>query len=284
MAGDDGAVAEGSGAAPDPWGPLRRHTPARVGLGRTGHALPLRHVLDFQLAHAQARDAVHQPVDFAALRAGLAGRPVVEVRSAAADRGVYLRRPDLGRRLDPRDAERLEGREGLDGPEGGALVIVVADGLSATAVHRHALPLLEELWPLLGAVDPSLGDGGPGVPVVLASQARVALGDEIGALLGARLVLVLIGERPGLSAADSLGAYLTYGPRPGRSDAERNCVSNIHPPAGLGHGAAARVLASLLERSLRLGVSGVALEGGTPEGEPGVAGGPAGGELPAGGR
>ncbi|MGW1465122.1 ethanolamine ammonia-lyase subunit EutC [Streptomyces sp. NPDC002308] len=249
---------EESGRA-DLWEPLRRHTPARVGLGRTGHALPLRHLLEFQAAHALARDAVHRAVDFDALRTGLTGHPVAEVRSAAPDRAAYLRRPDLGRRLHPDDGPRLAGL-----PGGGTLV-VIADGLSATAVQLHALPLLEALVPLLG------GDGGSGagreaVPVVLASQARVALGDEIGERVGARLVLVLIGERPGLSAADSLGVYLTYGPRTGRRDAERNCVSNIHPPAGLGYRAAAHTVASLVAGAERLGLSGVALSGEEPAG------------------
>ncbi|MGW2279951.1 ethanolamine ammonia-lyase subunit EutC [Streptomyces sp. NPDC001770] len=254
------------------WEPLRRHTPARVGLGRTGHALPLRHLLEFQAAHALARDAVHQAVDFDALRTGLTGHPVAEVRSAAPDRAAYLRRPDLGRKLHPDDGPRLAGL-----PGGGTLV-VIADGLSATAVQLHALPLLEALVPLLGGGGGGDGDEGArggreAVPVVLASQARVALGDEIAERVGARLVLVLIGERPGLSAADSLGVYLTYGPRTGRRDAERNCVSNIHPPAGLGYRAAARTVASLVAGAERLGLSGVALSGEDPAGP---------GALPAG--
>ncbi|MFF7364574.1 ethanolamine ammonia-lyase subunit EutC [Streptomyces sp. NPDC008125] len=272
---DTGEAAENG---PGLWEPLRRHTPARVGLGRTGHALPLRHLLEFQAAHALARDAVHRAVDFDALRTGLTGHPVAGVRSAAPDRAAYLRRPDLGRRLHPDDGPRLAGL-----PGGGTLV-VIADGLSATAVQLHALPLLEALVPLLGE-DTGEGTGsgtgaGEGtragreaVPVVLASQARVALGDEIGERVGARLVLVLIGERPGLSAADSLGVYLTYGPRSGRRDAERNCVSNIHPPAGLGYRAAARTVASLVAGAKRLGLSGVALSGEEPAGP---------GALPAG--
>ncbi|WP_328722650.1 ethanolamine ammonia-lyase subunit EutC [Streptomyces sp. NBC_00247] len=246
--------------SPDPWEPLRLHTPARVGLGRTGHGLPVRHLLEFQAAHAQARDAVHQAVDFAALRPGLTGHPVAEVRSAAPDRAAYLRRPDLGRRLHREDGPRLAGL-----PGGGTLV-VIADGLSATAVRRHALPLLDELVPLLTGGSGERGGGRESVPVVLASQARVALGDEIGERVGARLVLVLIGERPGLSAADSLGVYLTYAPRTGRRDAERNCVSNIHPPAGLGYRAAAHTIASLAEGAQRLGLSGVALVGEEPGG------------------
>ncbi|MFF2408028.1 ethanolamine ammonia-lyase subunit EutC [Streptomyces sp. NPDC058092] len=233
------------GERPDLWGPLRLHTPARVGLGRSGNALPVRRLLEFQLAHAQARDAVHQPVDFRSVRESLTGLPIVEVRSSAPDRTAYLRRPDLGRRVHPADLARLLEVGACD------LVVVVADGLSATAVHRHAAPLLEELRPRLGSVGTA--------SVVLASQARVALGDEIGERVGARLVVVLIGERPGLSAADSLGAYLTYAPRIGRLDAERNCLSNIHPPTGLGYRTAARALASLMARSLRLGLSGVGL-------------------------
>lgn len=242
-------------SGPGLWESLRRHTPARVGLGRVGHGLPLRHLLEFQVAHAQARDAVHQAVDLGALRAGLTGHPVAEVRSAAPDRATYLRRPDLGRTLRPEDGPLLAGL-----PGGGPLV-VIADGLSATAVQRHALPLLDALVPLLAG---SGGGGREALGVVLASQARVALGDEIGERVGARLVLVLIGERPGLSAADSLGVYLTYGPRRGRRDAERNCVSNIHPPAGLGYATAARTIASLVDGALRLGLSGVALAGEEP--------------------
>ncbi|MFD3655452.1 ethanolamine ammonia-lyase subunit EutC [Streptomyces sp. NPDC058620] len=232
-------------ARPDLWDPLRRFTPARVGLGRSGGALPVRPLLEFQLAHAQARDAVHLPVDFRSVREAAAGLPLTEVRSSAPDRTTYLRRPDLGRRVHPDDLPLLPE------PGGHELVLVVADGLSATAVHRHAAPLLAQLRPRLAA----FGD----LSVVLASQARVAIGDEIGERVGARLVVVLIGERPGLSAADSLGVYLTYAPRVGRRDSERNCLSNIHPPNGLGYEAAARALASLMTRSLRLGLSGVAL-------------------------
>ncbi|WP_328909169.1 ethanolamine ammonia-lyase subunit EutC [Streptomyces sp. NBC_00234] len=232
--------------SPDLWDPLRRYTPARVGLGRSGAALPVRRLLEFQLAHAQARDAVHLPVDFRSVREAADGLPVVEVRSSAPDRTTYLRRPDLGRRVHPDDLALLPE------PDGCELVVVVADGLSAAAVHRHAGPLLTELRPRLAAFG--------AVPVVLASQARVAIGDEIGERVGARLAVVLVGERPGLSAADSLGVYLTYAPRVGRRDSERNCLSNIHPPTGLGHEAAARALASLITRSLRLGLTGVGLQ------------------------
>ncbi|MFE6977343.1 ethanolamine ammonia-lyase subunit EutC [Streptomyces sp. NPDC057682] len=230
---------------PELWEPLRRRTPARIGLGRTGAGLPVGRLLEFQAAHALARDAVHTPVDFSALRAGLTGHRVVEVRSAAPDRATYLRRPDLGRRVRPDDAGLLSGVRADE------LVFVVADGLSATAVGAHALPLLKELRPLLGPLGTA--------PVVLASQARVALGDEVGERTGARLVVVLIGERPGLSAADSLGVYVTYGPRVGRRDSERTCLSNIHPPGGLGHRAAAVALANLVERALRQGATGLAL-------------------------
>jgi len=249
--------------AADPWAPLRPYTPARIGLGRTGDAPPLRSVLDFQMAHARARDAVRAPLDTAALLAGLEGMPALEVRSQAPDRGTYLRRPDLGRRLDPACLPAL--------PRGGwDVVFVLADGLSATAVQRHAPPLLRALLPALGGLRVA--------PVVVAREARVALGDEIGATMGAGLAAVLIGERPGLSVADSLGAYLTHAPRGGRRDAERNCVSNIHPHGGLSYAAAAGKIAWLLREALRRGLTGVALkdeqpvlEGGT--GAPALGGG-----------
>jgi len=229
----------------DPWHGLRRSTPARIGLGRAGDALPLEAVLDFQLAHARARDAVHTPLDLAALADGLEGLDHVSVRSQAADRGTYLRRPDLGRRLDPACA--------VDLPAGGwDAVFVLADGLSAKAVQLHAVPLLRSVLVKL-----------PGwriAPVVLASQARVALGDDIGGALGATLCAMLIGERPGLSVADSLGVYLTYGPRTGRRDSERNCISNIHPSGGLTYEMAATKLAWLMTEARQRRLTGVDLK------------------------
>lgn len=237
--------------SPDPWSELRRHTAARIALGRAGASLPTAEWLRFALAHAQARDAVHLPFDDEALAAALSdhGFETLRLESAAADRATYLRRPDLGRRLSGRSAALLQALT----PAPCDLALVVGDGLSARAVHEHALPLLLELRPRLEADAVALG------AVALVRQCRVALGDEVGALLGARAVLVLLGERPGLSSPDSLGAYLTWAPRPGRSDAERNCVSNIRP-AGQPPAEAARRLAWLLAGARRLGASGVVLK------------------------
>ncbi len=237
--------------APDPWQALRRHTAARIALGRAGASLPTAEWLRFALAHAQARDAVHAALDEAALAAQLAAHDFASVcvESAASDRATYLLRPDLGRRLSARSAALLPALAGA----GCDLAVVVGDGLSASAAQTQALPLLLELRPGLAQ------QGLVTAPVVLARQARVALGDEVGALLGAHAVLVLIGERPGLSSPDSLGAYLTWAPQPGRSDAQRNCVSNIRP-AGLSYAEAARKLAWLLGAARRLGATGVALK------------------------
>lgn len=238
---------------PGPWDALRRFTSARIGLGRTGASLPTAEVLRFGLAHAAARDAVHLPLDVAVLADALQaahGRSVI-VHSRATDRATYLLRPDLGRRLDEASATQLSTTSALRG-DGYDLAIVVADGLSPIAVQRHAPGLLDALRTLL----PSTWYI---APPVIACQGRVALGDEIGELLGARLLLMLIGERPGLSSPDSLGAYLTWAPRIGRSDAERNCVSNIRP-AGLDYVAAARRIAWLLGESHRLQLSGVSLK------------------------
>ena len=234
----------------DRWDGLRRFTPARIALGRTGVSLPTREVLKFSLAHAQARDAVHLPLDVTALANELsaAGFSPRTVHSTAADRAAYLRRPDLGRRLDEASRKSLS----LDAPTPGArLAIVVADGLSSLAVARHTGAFLLALRTHI----PDLME----MPLVIASQGRVALGDEIGALLGVEQVVVLIGERPGLSSPDSLGIYLTYGPRLGLSDAERNCISNVRPE-GLDYASAARKLAYLIDGARRLGASGVALK------------------------
>ncbi|MCV2370377.1 ethanolamine ammonia-lyase subunit EutC [Roseateles oligotrophus] len=236
--------------APDPWSELRRHTPARLGLGRAGTSLPTRELLDFGAAHAQARDAVLLPLDVAGLSTELSGVGLecLSVQSQASNREVYLRRPDLGRRLA---AENVEGLQAL-AAEPVDLAIVLGDGLSAIATQRHAAALLVQLKQVLG-------ERLTWAPLVIATQARVALGDEIGALLGARAVLMLLGERPGLSSPDSLGAYLTFGPRVGRNDAERNCVSNIRPE-GLAPDLAAKRLAWLLQEALRRRLSGVALK------------------------
>ncbi len=224
---------------------LRTVTQARVLLGRAGQGLPTRALLDFQLDHARARDAVHRALEPAGF-AEAVHLPVIEVRSRVATRAEYLHRPDLGRRLDPQDVARLS----VTGDE---LAIIVADGLSAPAVHRHAASLVVALIARL-----------PGwriAPIVLATQGRVALGDEIGELMGVDCALMLIGERPGLSAPDSLGAYLTWQPRIGRMDSERNCVSNIRPPHGLSYEIAADAIAALVTAARQRRLTGVHLRG-----------------------
>lgn len=233
------------------WDRFSLVTRARIGLGRSGDALPTQHLLDFQYAHASARDAVTARPDFNALAAQLAQTPVLRVHSAAPDRSVYLRRPDLGRKLASDSALLLP-----QGPYDA--VFVIADGLSASAVQQHAVPMLMAATARL--LDWHLG------PVVLAEQARVALGDEVGALMGATMVVVLIGERPGLSVPNSLGAYLTYAPQVGRRDSERNCISNIHGD-GWSYGAAAEKLQWLMARARTLRLTGVELK----EDAPGVA-------------
>ena len=242
----------------DSWTALRRHTAARIALGRSGASLPTREVLAFELAHAQARDAVLGRLDPVALRQALAadGWPVLEARSRAPDLAAYLARPDWGRRLDPASLQMLAGQ----GIERADLAVVIGDGLSAAAVQQHAVPLLQALRPLLPGLE--------WAPLVIASGARVALADEIGQQFGARCALILIGERPGLSSPDSLGAYLTWEPRLGRSDAERNCVSNIRPQ-GLGYAAAAAQLAALVTACLQRGRSGVGLQYAAPPALPG---------------
>ncbi|HJV93805.1 MAG TPA: ethanolamine ammonia-lyase subunit EutC, partial [Azonexus sp.] len=217
---------------PDPWSALRQHTPARIALGRSGDSLPTQALLEFGLAHALARDAVHLPLDAAALAAALdaAGLPHLAVHSQAVDRSAYLRRPDLGRQLTA-DSQAVLEKAALAPTAAPDLAFVIADGLSSLAVSRHALPLLHACLELL--------PGWSMAPVIIAEQARVALGDAIGAALGAGTVVVLIGERPGLSSPDSLGIYLTHRPRPGLSDADRNCISNVRPE-GLPYEAAAR--------------------------------------------
>jgi ethanolamine ammonia-lyase small subunit len=231
---------------------LRSLTPARVALGRSGASVPTRALLDFTLDHARARDAVHAAFDAPRLVADLRalGLVVTEARSRAVERRDYLRRPDLGRQLDAGSVEALT--RSASGPC--PLAVVIGDGLSAAAVHAHAAALMTRLMRLLAADDDvAIGH------VVVASGVRVALGDEIGAILGARMVLTLIGERPGLSAPDSLGAYLTFAPKPGRTDAERNCVSNIHK-AGLSYDEAAFKIAWLVREGLGREVTGVALK------------------------
>ncbi len=262
------APAAGSGSAPvtdalviaDPWQQLRRYTDARIALGRAGASLPTGAHLAFQLAHARARDAVHHPLDVALLTAALrdagalppAGVVEPALVSAAGDRATYLQRPDLGRRLDDASRAALAAHRPADGSRRG-LAIVIADGLSALAVERQAAPVLAAALPRLAA------DGVTFAPLVIVAQGRVAIGDEIGDALGAECVVVLIGERPGLSSPDSMGLYLTWHPRAGLDDASRNCISNVRP-AGLQADAAAAKLAYLVGEARRRGVSGVALK------------------------
>jgi ethanolamine ammonia-lyase small subunit len=236
----------------DPWAQLKSFTQARIALGRVGSSLPTREVLDFSLSHALARDAVHLALDTQTLIAQIQAALAVEVlhiHSQAQDRAAYLLRPDWGRQLSEASRQRLSLlpiETAID------LLLVVADGLSSLAVQNHALPLLEEIRKQAPA-EWYLG------PLVVASQARVALADEIGEQLGARMVAILIGERPGLSSPDSLGVYLTHQPKSGRSDAERNCISNIRP-GGLDYAAAAKKLLWLAKEARRLNMSGVALK------------------------
>ena len=265
---------------PDPWTQLQRFTPARIALGRAGASQPTAALLSFALAHAKARDAVHEPLQVAEMAAQLdsAGMVAIMVHSRAADRETYLRRPDLGRRLNDESRSRLlaitegwrpiaavsdeRGDGNSDKTRNVAnadsvihatvdLAWVIADGLSAKAAMRHAVPLIEATMPMLASLTVA--------PVIIVEQGRVALGDEIGELLNARLIAVLIGERPGLSSPDSLGVYLTWQPRVGCTDAQRNCLSNIRPE-GLAYSAAAFKLSYLIKGANRLGLTGVALK------------------------
>jgi ethanolamine ammonia-lyase small subunit len=241
----------------DPENPLlelRRLTPARIALGRTGTSMPTSAQLDFQYAHAQARDAVHLPFDSAGLSSQLAerGRASLLLHSAATDRNSYLQRPDLGRKLSDESAQTLRDYA-LANPGGVDLAIVVADGLSALAVHRHTLPFLARME------DQIVNDGWSVSPVILVEQGRVAVADEIGELLGAKMVVILIGERPGLSSPDSLGLYFTYNPKVGLTDAYRNCISNVRLE-GLSYGMAAHRLLYLMREACRRQLSGVNLK------------------------
>ncbi|HEY0292229.1 MAG TPA: ethanolamine ammonia-lyase subunit EutC [Hansschlegelia sp.] len=238
------------GAVPPPidlWSSMRQATSARIGLGRSGDAMPLKAVLDFQLAHAKARDAVHAPLDFDALEEQLAPYETIRVASLAPDRPTYLRRPDLGRRLDKESAAKLDAAQ-----RGYDIVFVLSDGLSSIGVQMHAAPMLRACMERLGDLKVA--------PIVIARQARVALSDDVGERLGARLAVSLIGERPGLSVAESLGVYLTYEPRVGRRDSERNCISNVHGLGGLSYDLAAEKLAWLARTALKLQLTGVKLK------------------------
>jgi ethanolamine ammonia-lyase small subunit len=236
----------------DPWGLLASRTEARIGLGRAGGSLRTESVLDLRLAHALAVDAVHAPFDVSGVQQALRSAVLETERLAtrAPDRGTYLLRPDLGRALEPRSAGLLREKAGAWGRRD--LAILVSDGLSATAAERHAAQTVAELARIL------TGRGWTLYPILIAPFARVKLQDEVGGILGARHSVILLGERPGLSAHDSLGAYLTFEPRAERSDADRNCVSNIRD-RGLRPGEAAREIAHLLLESRRLGLSGTRL-------------------------
>lgn len=238
----------------NPWLNLRNLTPARIALGRTGTSLPTSAQLDFQFAHAQARDAVHLAFDHQGIRAQLSerGRESLLLHSAAADRHSYLQRPDLGRRLDDASAQVLQDYAAAH-PGGVDLAIVVADGLSALAVHRHTLPFLARLEEQIAA------DGWSVSPIVLVEQGRVAVADEVAQRLGAKMSVILIGERPGLSSPDSLGLYFTYAPKVGLTDAYRNCISNVRLE-GLSYGMAAHRLIYLMREACRRQLSGVNLK------------------------
>jgi ethanolamine ammonia-lyase small subunit len=241
----------------DAWIALRRFTQARIALGRAGHAVPTAALLDFQLAHAEARDAVHFPWDieaFAGQVRGL-GAEALLLETPVGSRSEYLRRPDLGRILTGASRARL--RDVTAGAVDVALIIT--NGLSSTAVERHGMPLLQAI------VDGYRLRGFRLAPVSLVANGRVALLDDIGSILAARVAVIVVGERPGLSAADSLGIYLTFGPRPGNTDADRNCISNIRPPEGLGYEAAATKLLFLTGEAMRRGISGVALKDENPD-------------------
>jgi ethanolamine ammonia-lyase small subunit len=229
---------------------LQHLTEARIGLPRAGSSLSTQEVLRFDLDHARARDAVHLSFDAEAMVRGVRERELdcLSVHSIVKDRTEYLQRPDRGRRLNQQSHENLAAAGGKFD-----MALVIADGLSTRGVHENALPFLDVLLPYARDKSWALA------PVVVATQARVALGDEIGQLLGARLVAMLIGERPGLTSADSMGIYLTYGPRIGRTDAERNCISNVRK-GGLNHDRAAQLLVHLATRALQLQLTGVQLK------------------------
>ncbi|QJW89327.1 ethanolamine ammonia-lyase subunit EutC [Spirosoma taeanense] len=235
----------------DPWVFLQTHTSARIAQGRVGHSLPTRAWLDFQLDHAQARDAVYSQLDTAGLLGQLHAihpNPIL-LRSLATDRRMYLQRPDLGRRLDAVSERNLNAM----GTEPPTLSLVIADGLSATAINRHGIPVVTNL------VNEARKQGWLLAPFCLVEQGRVAIGDAIAHALGAEMVVVLIGERPGLSSPDSMGAYLTYAPRPGLTDESRNCISNIRPE-GLPYEFAVQKLMYLLTEMKTRRLSGVELK------------------------
>ena len=234
---------------PNPWDALKQFTDARIALGRAGSGLPTDEYLQFKLSHAQAKDAVWQAFDKEKIVQQLhnIGLEALTVDSLAGSKAEYLTRPDWGRQLSAHSIEKLKNK-----PFPSAVLFVVADGLSSKAVHAHAVPFIEHFLPYLNK-------SGQSFSCVVAEHARVALGDEIGQLLQAKIVILLIGERPGLSSPDSLGIYLTYQPRPGRLDSERNCISNVRPQ-GLNYEQAAFKLAWLVEQALAISCTGIGLK------------------------
>ena len=244
------------GSHADPWSNLTRFTAARIALGRAGSSLPTAPLLQFQLSHARARDAVERELDVPAIESALArtGFDTIRLHSAATDRRAFIQRPDQGRILD--DASKHALASLARPPQPFDAAFVVADGLSALAVERHAVPLLE-------LVQPQLRNAWLLAPICIVRQARVAIGDEIGAMLPARMIVMLIGERPGLSSPDSLGIYLTWDALPGRTNAERNCISNVRPE-GLGYAQAAHKLLHLMRVSRQRRLSGVDLKEDAP--------------------
>lgn len=247
------AVSPASVEGGDPWSSFKQFTPARIALGRAGISLPTREVLGFTLAHAQARDAIHIPLDTVSLVDQLCAdgwhSPLV-LHSKARDRHEYLLRPDLGRRLDEASLAALaEWRPNHSRPD---LALVIGDGLSALGIQLHVVPLLS-------AIRDALRDTCSLCPPVVVKQARVAVADEVGQALDARMVAIVVGERPGLSSPDSIGIYLTHSPVVGRTDAQRNCISNVRP-AGLDVRMAAHKLAWLVQEGRRLGLTGVGLK------------------------
>ena len=236
---------------PDAWESLKAFTNARIALGRTGVATPLKEILDFRMCHAHARDAVYSVLNIDGLTAALQPFqiPIITVNSKANERAVYLQRPDLGRKLNDASATNLKNETSHSAD----VAIIIADGLSATAINEHAVHVVKKLVPLLKQSVLTI------TPLVIAEQARVAIADEIGAILQAKLSVILIGERPGLSSPDSMGAYITYQPVPGKTDESRNCISNIRPE-GLEYGLAAAKIAKLIKTSLQLKLSGISLK------------------------
>lgn len=243
---------EADGLQGDPWNQLRAFTGARIALGRAGSSMPTQAHLDFQLAHARAKDAVRLPLDVVALETGLqaAGLKSLRLETLAANRGDYLQNPDRGCRLAPQSVEKIQSHPSCKGAD---IALVVADGLSAIAIQRHAVAFLQAFMPLVEE------RGYTCSPIGIVRQGRVAVADEVAAAMGSRMAAILIGERPGLSSPDSMGIYFTFNPHPGCQDAMRNCISNIHAH-GLSYAQAAAGLIYLVTEADRLGLSGVELK------------------------